>query len=356
VTTGLLLLTHYWALYLVAATGGVLLLASLRGTNKAASRLTLAAMAAGSLMFVPWAPSFLFQAAHTGTPWATAPSPFMLIEAVGQFTGWDTNLGIPLFVLYCVLFGSLIILVTVSTVPSARRAAVRLGLRSQVPGERWAGPLAAVALGALTLAFAGGLLSGAAFAYRYASVVLVPTAMLAAMGATAVGVTWGGRRLQAGLVAAVALIGVPVGAHVSLANRTEATVVAADIRAVAHPGDVIVYCPDQLGPAVSRLLPRRYLQVTFPRFDAPELINWVDYAQVNAQAPAPGVMAQDLVNLAGPDHQVWLIWEAGYRTLGRNCEQLRDSLVALRPNFSEPVRSHPERYYEHESLDRFAPA
>jgi hypothetical protein len=244
----------------------------------------------------------------------------------------------------------------VSTVPAARRIAVQLGLRSQVPGERWAGPLAAVALGALTLAFAGGLLSGAAFAYRYASIVLVPTAMVAAMGAAAVGLTRGGPRLQAGLVAAVAVIGVPVGGYKSLANRTEATVVAADIRALAHPGDVIAYCPDQLGPAVSRLLPRRYLQVTFPRFDAPELINWVDYSQVNTQAPAPGVMAQDLVTLAGPGHQVWLVWEPGYRTLGRNCEQLRDSLVALRPNFSEPVRSHPERYYEHESLDRFAPA
>jgi hypothetical protein len=133
-------------------------------------------------------------------------------------------------------------------------------------------------------------------------------------------------------------------------------VVAAHIQALAHPGDVVVYCPDQLGPAVSRLLPNRFVQVAFPRFDPPERINWVDYAKVNADAPSTGLAARWIVNLAGPSHQVWLVWEGGYRTLGTKCEQLRDGLLGLRPNFSEPVRSQPNRYYEHENLERFAPS
>jgi hypothetical protein len=70
---------------------------------------------------------------------------------------------------------------------------------------------------------------------------------------------------------------------------------------------------------------------------------------------APGLAARELINLAGPTHQVWLVWEAGYRTLGQDCPELRDSLGALRPNFTEPVRSQPQNYYEHESLARFAP-
>ncbi|HWW53661.1 MAG TPA: glycosyltransferase family 39 protein, partial [Acidimicrobiales bacterium] len=73
VSGGLLLLTHYWALYLVASTGLLLLWGSVRGTNRIASRLSLAALASGSLLFLPWVPSFLYQAAHTGTPWATSP-------------------------------------------------------------------------------------------------------------------------------------------------------------------------------------------------------------------------------------------------------------------------------------------
>jgi len=280
----------------------------------------------------------------------------MLIEAVGQFVGWDTSWGIVLFVVYCVLFGSLLLLVLFSMLPSARRIAAFIGLRDQVPGERWAGPLAALALGTLTLALLGGTLSGAAFAYRYASVVFPPTVVLASLGVAGLGATYGGRRLQAGLLLGAALLGMPVGAEKALSNRTEAGAVADRIRAVVQTGDVIAYCPDQLGPAVSRLLPNRFVQVTYPRFDPPQLINWVDYAQINAHALAPGVAARQLVNLAGPTHQVWLVWEQGYRTLGQDCSQLRDSLVAVRPNFTEPLRSDPRRYYEHESLVRFAPS
>lgn len=353
---GLLLLTHYWALYLVAATGAVLLVSSVRGANRSASRLTLAALVSGSLLFVPWAPSFLFQALHTGTPWATPPSPLMLFDAVGQFAGWYTGWGSVLFGIYCLSFAALAALVVVSNHPRARGIAAWLGLRCQPPGERWAAPVAAIGIGTLVLAFVGGSISGAALAFRYASVVFPAFELLCALGVAAIGITRGGRRLAAGLLAAAALIGVPVGANESLANRTEAGLVANRIRSVAHSGDVIAYCPDQLGPAVSRLLPNRYLQVTYPRFDPPQLIDWVDYAKVNAKAPAPGVAARELVNLAGPTHQVWLVWQQGYRTFGNDCEELRDSLLALRPNFTEPVRSAPSRYYEHESLDRFAPS
>jgi hypothetical protein len=103
-------------------------------------------------------------------------------------------------------------------------------------------------------------------------------------------------------------------------------------------------------------LPNRYIQVTYPRLNAPQLIDWIDYAKVNATAPAPGLEARELVNLAGPTHQVWLVWADGSRTLGHDCLELKDTLTALRPNFTEPVRSDPVKYYESESLERFAPS
>ena len=151
---------------------------------------------------------------------------------------------------------------------------------------------------------------------------------------------------------AVAVFGTAAGASQVSAQRTEATLVAAQLRANARPGDVVAYCPDQLGPAVSRLLPTAaYTQVTFPRFDDPARINWVDYAQVNAAAN-PAVFARQLLNLAG-EHQLWLVWEVGYRTLGKSCEQLRNTLRIARPDWSEAVRSQPGTYYEHENLVRF---
>ena len=43
---------------------------------------------------------------------------------------------------------------------------------------------------------------------------------------------------------------------------------------------------------MSRLLPSRlYTQVTFPRWDDPARINWVDYAQINAATNPAGVVS-----------------------------------------------------------------
>jgi hypothetical protein len=156
------------------------------------------------------------------------------------------------------------------------------------------------------------------------------------------------------VLAAVAVLGTVTGAEQVSAQRTQAMQVAAAIADGARPGDVVAYCPDQLGPAVSRLLPDRLLtQVTFPRFDSPQRINWVDYAQVNSAAN-PGVFANELLSMAA-GHQIWLVWEAGYRTFGNDCEQIRDAIEVARPDVGQPVTSDPGTYYEHESLVRFAP-
>ena len=352
---GLLLLTHYWALYLIAGLGGALLVASLWGPVRTRARLCLAALCGGSLLFVPWVPSFLFQAAHTGTPWATPASPMMLVQTLGEFAGWQKAPGIALFVLYVALLVVVLLGVSLLAWSPARPLLVRLGIRRRLPGSRWAGPAAGVAVGAILIGMVGGMLASAAFAYRYASVVMPLVALLVALGVTAVGRSRAGLATSAGVLVTIALLGSSAGASEIMDKRTQATDVAGQISADARPGDVVAFCPDQLGPAVSRLLPSRaFTEVTFPRFDDPARINWVDYAQINGAA-SPGAFAMALLNLAG-SHQVWLVWEAGYRTLGRSCEQLRDTLMVARPDYSEPVRSQPSRFYEHESLVRFAPA
>ena len=44
------------------------------------------AVAAGCLLFVPWVPTFLYQAKHTGTPWAAPPNFSAVINALTGFT------------------------------------------------------------------------------------------------------------------------------------------------------------------------------------------------------------------------------------------------------------------------------
>ncbi|MHB8464823.1 MAG: glycosyltransferase family 39 protein [Acidimicrobiales bacterium] len=349
---GLLLLTHYWALYLVGALGGLLAVFSLWGRMRTNARLSLVALAGGCLLFLPWAPSFVFQAQHTGTPWSTPASPSMVLWAFGEFAGWERAPGMVVFGLYITAVTVLAAAVILTTVASARGVAHFLGWHRPVPGGRWAAPVAGAFFVAMIGAIGGGMVASAAFAYRYASVVLPLIVVLVALGVVAIGRSKLGAVAASGVLLGIATFGTAAGASEIVAKRTEATLVAAAILRDARPGDLIAYCPDQLGPAVSRLLPTRlYNQVTFPRWDDPSRINWVDYAQVNA-ATNPAEFARELLNIAG-QHQLWLVWEGGYRTLGPSCQEIRNTLRMARPDWSDPVRSQPRIYYEHENLARF---
>ena len=99
--TGLLLLTHYWAFFLVAAVAGLLgaPVAASRGARRA-----LLAMGLGSLLFVPWLPSFLDQMRTTGTPWGTPPKPRAVFDIVMQFGAGLSDTALPLgLLLYALL-------------------------------------------------------------------------------------------------------------------------------------------------------------------------------------------------------------------------------------------------------------
>jgi mannosyltransferase len=303
---------------------------------------------------VPWLPSFAFQDAHTGTPWATPVDASVFTWTLGEFAGWERRLGAVLFVVYCALLFVLLLGVALRLRPQHRRLAAALGWSRPVPGTRFAPVAAAIFIVTLAFALVGGLVAHAGFAYRYGSVVLPVVVLLVALGVTAVDRSRVGHVGAAAVLAVVALLGTITGAEEIAAQRTQAVQVASEIAAYARPGDVVAYCPDQLGPAVSRLLPERLLtQVTFPRFDDPQRINWVDYHQVNVAAN-PGVFANQILSMAA-GHQIWLVWEAGYRTLGSDCEEIRDAIGVARPHSTQPVKSDPAGYYEHESLVRFSP-
>ena len=95
-----------------------------------------------------------------------------------------------------------------------------------------------------------------------------------------------------------------------------------------HRDDLIVYCPDQLGPSTARVLPSSIRQVTFPRLDPPQFVDWTDYAERNAAASARR-FARQVSGLAGAG-RLWLVWSPGYRTLGKQCESVINALGELR--------------------------
>ena len=328
--SGLLALTHYWALYLLAAAFALL---ALRRRWSAAG-----AIAAGGVLFLPWLPSFLFQLEHTGTPWAPRPQPSALVDAVFEWAG----VGAPSRFLGLALM-LLTLLAVLGRGVDERR--VEIDLRGNATERR----LAAVVFGTLALGVLLGLLLGSGYAARYSSVVLVPFLVLAATG-TQVFVD---PRVRRGVIGVTALLGVVGAFPTVLTPRTQAGQVADALRARAVPGDVVVYCPDQLGPAVSRLVQPGLNQLVFPTRGAPERVDWVDYERRNTSAD-PVAFARSLVAEHG-GRTIWLVAAGGYRTYGNRCDLLAETLRGARLDNEVAVRSRGTFRPERMSLVRFGP-
>ena len=111
-------------------------------------------MAVGSLAFVPWLPSFLYQAKHTGTPWGGAGRLRSMVDTVFDFSGgyWDPGLLIGLATL------ALIVLAVAGRPVS--RSRIEIDLRTR-PGGRH---LALVGFGTLAVAILATIVGGSAFA------------------------------------------------------------------------------------------------------------------------------------------------------------------------------------------------
>ena len=337
--TGALLLTHYYALYTVATVGAVLLWQAWRGEEPAAGRQALAAMAAGGLLFLPWVPVLLYQSAHTGAPWgATGRGLRTVVDTLGVLVSGYRDAGpFPLL-----LAEGLIVLAVFGRAVGRRRFEI------DMVGREPARTLAVITFGSLFLAVVVSFVTGQAYAPRYASVVFPGVILLVALGVA----SFGDARLRVTalvVLSALGLVGVqPIMAY----ERTQAAGVARQLRAKAVPGDVVAYCPDQLGPSVSRLLPNDLdvTQFTYPKAGDPKIVDWVDYAKTIRHTPVLP-FAQMLLDRAGPANSVWLVWSMGYKSLGKRCEGLLAALAGSR-YFADVVKIG-WRSPEHLGLIRF---
>lgn len=339
---GLLALTHYWSLYLLAVLAVVFAWKATRSeaAGRRRYRLALLALLAGSVLFVPWLPTFWFQLRHTGTPWSEPATFGAMVNAISEFAGGRSSTGRALGLAFFALAGFGLFGAGVD------RNRVEVDLRTR-PRSRG---LTVVVVGTLAVAIAAGLVSGGAFAARYAAVVFPPFLLLVTLGTT----VFLDRRILAAVVAAAAVFGLITASGNVRTDRSQAGEIAATLRAQFRPGDVIGYCPDQLGPATARLLPASYDQVTFPRRTGPRFVNWVDYAKVSAAAD-PAAFARFLDQQAGPSHTVWLVWASQYRTFGAKCEEIAAQLGALRPGANQLFEADTQHFYEHANLVRLPP-
>ncbi|MGA3352834.1 MAG: glycosyltransferase family 39 protein [Acidimicrobiales bacterium] len=334
--------SHYWALYLVATAAVGTAVFARPGPRARSCRVALLALAAGTAAFGPWVPTFWFQLHHTGTPWA-APADFTaLVFTFTQFAGGDSDAGRAL----ALVLAFLAFMAVAGKALDAHH--VVLDLRTR-PGVR---ALALLAVGTLLVALVAGKVSGSTFADRYSAVILVPCLLVVAYGVTVLS----DRRVRQGVVAVAVAFGLAASVPNAFLTRTQAGKVAASVLARARPGDVVAYCPDQLGPAVSRGLDGRFDEVAFPRANAPEIVDWVDYAATVEQA-STSRFVKLVLSRAGPHNAVFYVWAPGYLNFGNDCQAIAAGLGASRPEqevVAEQGSDTPFEIFEGENLYRYA--
>ena len=374
--SGALLLTHYWALFLLAVVGALVLARAWRagaGPERRAALVAAASLALGGLAFLPWLPTFLEQAAHTGTPWG---SPLRPTEVLGVTVQDLAGGGLRDAVAGAGVLSVLAVLGVAGRPLDDRR--IEVDLRTRPPGRA----LGAVAVGTLLLGSLVGVATGATYASRYAAVVLPVVVVLVALGIATIRQVWA----QAGVLALVCAFGLLGAADQLVGDRSQAGVAAAATReALAEVGGagVVVYCPDQLAPAYDRALAgpptlddggqagsgTTAVRIVYPTFevrggdgplppgaervDGPVLVDWYDYEARNAAA-TPSAFATDVLAVAD-GAAIALVWAPGYATLDGQCEELRDALAAARPGPQDLVRADTGQYVEAATVTWFPP-
>jgi len=330
VTVAALLYTHYWGLYLVITV--VIVVAAVAATPGRRPVVVPigAALIAGCVLWLPWLPSFRFQSRHTATPWAQAARLGDIVSATGLRTGWGS---LARSIVVVLLAGAVVVVLTMWS----RRPRLML-------------PLVVVTVGCPLVAVVGGAVSDSAYTVRYTAVVF-PIAMLVVGAACS---TIRPVRLGAALMIVVAVLSSAVAIHEIGVPRTTAPRVAARLRPLVHSGDVLIYCPDQLAPAMSRVLAGDdafdgVRQEVYPD-GTPSRVDWIDYRSRYQQADP--IAAAERYEAMAAQRTIWLIWSGTYPPTQVPCTKLFDQLRSTRRNNRLIVSDDPS-ISDHESLWEF---
>ncbi|WP_131786180.1 glycosyltransferase family 39 protein [Protofrankia symbiont of Coriaria ruscifolia] len=341
---GMLALTHYWCFYLLFTVAGWLFLIVLRprpGWGRQAPLAGLGGIAAGGLVFAPWLGGFFYQLAHTGTPWGEPATFAAIAHAYGQWAGGPTTGG-----------RTLLFLVTgLAAAGVAGRAIdgryVMIDLKGLEPGRT----LFFLATVTLVVAVAAGKVVGNAWADRYTATAFVPFLLVIGLGLTVIVDS----RMFRGIVLACALLGLAGGYTDLSRTRTQASETASILERLGHPGDVLLVCPDQLGPGLARTVPAWMHVYVVPTYAPPDRVDWTDYENRNTNANGV-IVADRALAEAGPGNNVFLAGSGSYRTYETLCTQVRGRLADQRPRADEVMKQGMAAdVWENFALLRFQP-
>lgn len=248
----LMLYAHTWGLFFFLGALGALIPAyQIADDRRALVRDGLLAFVAAGILYLPWLPTFLYQAAHTAAPWSTKP-----------------GFGTPILISRKVLGGDRVTVVLL--------AACAVGLwplftrrmrRTQEAAVLWVLiilPIVTLATAWLSSQF------NPAYDPRYFAPVVASILLIAAFGCARAGVIGLGA-----LVLSVVFLLNP--SSVASSYKSDMRDVGGEMTPLLHPGDLVISGQPEQTPLAYYYLPAglRFANTTGPVSD-PSYMNWVD--------------------------------------------------------------------------------
>jgi mannosyltransferase len=239
VLVALALYAHSWGAFLVLAAGVAWLALVVVGPDRRGlARDGALAFAGAALLFAPWVPTLLYQAAHTGAPWSHRPTGRSLVRAIARM--WSGQRAETVLL------------------PAAALGLVVGALRGGPRARRGLLAVAVIAASTLGSAYAYSRYGSPAWALRYLVVVLAPLALLAALGLGRLPVLGPLAVLAA---AVLAWHGRPTVA--TLEHKSNVAQVARELAPALAPGTLVFSTQPEQVPELAHELPAGM------RFDTP---------------------------------------------------------------------------------------
>ncbi len=329
-SVALLTYSHNWGLFLCLALAATTILV-VRDQLKA---FTLAALGV-AVLYLPWVPTLLFQARHTGAPWSTRPSINDLVTTVSIVVGGDAA-----YVVLLLVGGAALAVVVRGRDGEERRIVLALATMSGVT---------------IVAAFVASQVSPA-WTDRYFAVILGPVVLLAAQAIVR------GQRLGFALLVALVFLWAGYSVH---DNKENARGITRGVQPYLKQGELIISTHPEQTPVLRYYLGPGYRWATTlgPTSD-PHIFDWIDAVDrldaAKAQPTLDGLLktvkpGQEFVVIAPVfrDYRAWrapwtkLVWKkaTAWNWLLQNDPRYKlvahvaSDEIALKENYFKPLQA-----------------
>jgi mannosyltransferase len=312
----LMLYTHAWGIFFgVGAALALIPVWAVSEDRRGLIRDALLSFGGAAVLFLPWLPTLLYQATHTGSPWDTAPNFGAPVQISRNLMGGDRA------TTALVLAGAIGLAGLFAR--SRRRSGEALSM--------WV--LIILPVGTLTFGWIVSRFSPA-WQYRYFAPILAALLLLAAFGLA--------RAKGVGLIAlALTVVFWANAASFTPQYKSDMRDVSGEIAPLLHPGDLVIVGQPEQVPLVWYYLPAglRFADVTGPSKD-PHSMNWV-HALARMKHANPQATASPLIASLRPGQQILFVrpltegaqsWEAPWTQLVRRRSAQLGAILATDPS------------------------